>query len=88
MEQDELTVRVDVLSGGMLAQTTMLLALISTHPNPAALQQAFRQFSERGYAALLNTLYGEGSPEGFHALVEQMEQQLQLCLGTLPPPQT
>jgi hypothetical protein len=81
---DDLTMRVDAITGGLLAQTSMLLALISTHPNPKELQHAFRQIAERGYAALLNTPYGEGTPEGFHALVSQLEQQLQTRPGTLP----
>lgn len=78
----ELKLRVDVMTGGMLAQTTMLMALISTHPDPARLQAVFRVFRERAFAAALNFPYGEGSPEGFAALADQLEEQLRICQET------
>jgi hypothetical protein len=71
----------DELRASILALTTLLHAIVETHPNPVALRQRFHELSEQAMASLLatssdqQTRVAEGAFEAMNAWLADLAHQ-------------
>lgn len=72
---EELTVRLDAMTGGFAALQALMYGVVRTHPNPQQLSEAFEQFVQGALAAHSHTPRGEALLGGIHAVAEQLRQE-------------